>query len=93
MDKIQNGFLIKFTSLSQAFRFFDKNYRLKISFTDFVNALEQMQVYMSANDAYAVFSHYDSLNRGYLTWDEFTILYDQEMRVLDPGGPDRLGQF
>jgi Ca2+-binding EF-hand superfamily protein len=50
----------RFKTFSPAFRFFDRNADGKITFDQFVMALETLKVKLSSKDLHMVFSHLDA---------------------------------
>jgi len=45
----------RFDSVKKAFRFFDQNSRMQISYEDFIAALENLEIDLSMQDSLAVF--------------------------------------
>lgn len=73
----------RFSTISPAFRFFDKTMNGCITFDQFVMALEVLKVKLQSKDLLLVFNHLDSGKKGYLDYSDFCNLSDDK-RINDP---------
>lgn len=55
MELINHKIIEKFKDIKKAFLFFDQHKRMRISYEDFTQALENMSVKISLNESFGVF--------------------------------------
>lgn len=71
----------RFTSISESFRFFDKNYNNKVNFSEFTQTMEELKVKMSLTDQLQVFNSLAG-SKGYITFDEYRNLsYERRIKL------------
>ena len=58
----------RFKTFSPAFRYFDRNFNNRISFTEFTKGLEGLKVKMSAKDQLMVFQYLDKAQKGFIDY-------------------------
>jgi Ca2+-binding EF-hand superfamily protein len=76
LELISAAITSKHHQLSRAFKVFDQHNRMRVSFNDFIDGLDALNVRISTDDAKQVFCFLDTKNFKYLTLDQFTALYD-----------------
>ena len=59
MELINHKLIEKFRDIKKAFLFFDQHKRMRISYEDFAQALENMSVKISCNESFGVFQYID----------------------------------
>lgn len=74
----------RFKTFSPAFRYFDRNFNNRISFTEFTKGLEGLKVKMSAKDQLQVFHHLDKGQKGFIDYQDFCNLSDERRMKIDP---------
>ena len=74
----------RFKTFSQAFRFFDVNSHGKVSFDQFVIALETLQVKLSSKDLTLIFRYLDVDHKGHIDYNDFCNLSDERRMKMDP---------
>lgn len=74
----------RFKTFSPAFRFFDTNGHGKVSFDQFVIALETLKVKLSSKDLSLTFRYLDADHKGYIDYNDFCNLSDERRMKMDP---------
>ena len=74
----------RFSSMSQAFKFFDVNQSQTISVREFYSGLERLRMSISEEDARLVFSYMDNDGNGDVTYSEFCELCEERRRSIGP---------
>ena len=74
----------RFKTFSPAFRFFDRGANGKITFDQFVLALETLKVKQSSKDLLMVFKHLDQSGKGFIDYADFCNLSDERRLGIDP---------
>ena len=74
----------RFTAISPAFRFFDRDLDGEIKFEEWVVALETLKVKLSSKDQLLVFKSLDQGRKGFLDYNDFCNLSDERRMKIDP---------
>ena len=74
----------RFRNFSAAFRYFDLNYNNKITFNEFAQCMESINLKMPVRDQFACFQFLDKENKSYVNYEDFCCLSDSHRRNIDP---------
>ena len=74
----------KFQTISQAFRYFDVNSNLNISYQEFYNGLDKLKVKINEEDIKRIFEYLDLDKDGQVSYNEFCNLCEERRRKIDP---------
>ncbi|CDW75548.1 ef hand family protein [Stylonychia lemnae] len=84
MDLVGAKLMEKFTSLAQAFRYFDGNLNQSINYHEFYNALDHLGIKISADDSKKIFNYLDTDQNNAVSYNEFCELSEEKRRGIDP---------
>ena len=74
----------RFKTFSPAFRFMDTYMKGRVTFDQFVIALETLKVKLNSRDLLMVFNHIDEGSKGYIDYSDFCNLCDERRMKIDP---------
>jgi len=74
----------KFKNMGIAFRYFDKNYNNSVSFPEFQNSLDTLNIKFSIQTMHEIFCFLDSDKKDYITYFDFCELTEERRRGIDP---------
>lgn len=74
----------RFRNLRQAFRYIDTDHSQSISINEFAQAIDFFRLKISFEDIERLFRYMDSDGNGTIGYKEFTLLDEENWRVIDP---------
>ena len=73
----------KYTSLPEAYRYFDVNFNNRVEFAEFQKGLNAMRITYQVDQVNEMFQHLDRGNKGYISYLDFCEMAEERRRHLD----------
>lgn len=76
----------RFTSMSDAYRYFDRNFNNRVSFGEFQKALDHLRIKFQVSMIDEIFQFLDKGRKGYIGYQDFCELAEERRRNIDAFG-------
>jgi hypothetical protein len=72
----------RFKNIGESYRFLDKNHNNRLSFQEFVEALDNLEIKFSIDMLQKIFNYMDSDDKGYVTYQNFCEMAEERRRGI-----------